>query len=128
MDGVDERALMVRLHDPQLGVGLVGFVDKHFVDLGQRPAAVDFRLALPEQVEVGAVEDEDAHGGGLLGLVNCRSVGQSISGSMVRRHSSFVTCTASSAAMTAAGGTSSRTKTSPMSWMSTKRRRSAFFF
>jgi hypothetical protein len=46
----------------QLDLQLGGQPRQPLVDLGQGGGAVDVRLAAAEQVQVGAVQDEDLHG------------------------------------------------------------------
>jgi len=62
VDGVDEHALVVGLHHTQLGLGAMRLRHQRFVDLGQRPTAVNFRLALPQQIQIWSMQDEYAHG------------------------------------------------------------------
>ncbi len=58
---VHERAFVVRLHDHQLDLEAARQRLQALVDLRQRHRAVDLRLAAAEQVQVGAMQDQDAH-------------------------------------------------------------------
>ena len=59
-DPVDELALVVRLAARHLGAPLGGVALHAAVDLVQRRVAVDAGLARAEEIQVGAVQDEDA--------------------------------------------------------------------
>ena len=107
---VDERALVVRLEEVDLEPELGGADRDPVVDLVQRLAAVDLGLARAEQVEVRALEDEDAR--------HARA-SAAAAGRPAR--------TPSIAAATTASGTSSRT-TTPSAVGSTQRRRPAACF
>ena len=50
---------MIGLADVELDLGRVGAGLQHLVDVGQRLRAIEPRLAAPEQVEVGAVQDKN---------------------------------------------------------------------
>ena len=56
---LDQFVLGVGLETRQRMAGCRGARGEVGIDLGQRRAAVDLRLARAEQVEVGAVQDED---------------------------------------------------------------------
>src|SRR5262249_41430926 len=58
LDEVQDRALGVRLEAGDLAAELVRPPPDHGLDVGQRGAAVDLRLAGAEQVEVGPVDDQ----------------------------------------------------------------------
>ena len=58
---VDEGTFVVRLEALELAAELAGEHLQLGVDLGQRRAAVDVRLAPAKEIEVGAVQDEDLH-------------------------------------------------------------------
>ncbi len=55
VDRVNQRALVVRLEDTQLDPRLIRRRLQHRVDLVQRRAAIDARLARAEQVQVRSV-------------------------------------------------------------------------
>src|SRR5829696_977002 len=57
---IDQGTLMIRLEEIDLDAELRGAGGDAGMDLVQRLGAVDVRLARPEQVEVGTLEDEDA--------------------------------------------------------------------
>ena len=59
---VDEHALVVRLQRLELDAALVSEAMQPLVDLRQGRRAVDVRLAAAEQVQVGAVQDQEFHG------------------------------------------------------------------
>jgi hypothetical protein len=61
VDPVDQRALVVGLEGLQARPSLARHVLQVRVDLAQGRGAVDLGLALPEEVEVGAVQHQDAH-------------------------------------------------------------------
>src|SRR5215831_1854555 len=63
---VDENALVRALERLDLATELTGECDEARVHLFQRHAAVDFRLACSERLEVGSVQDEDAEHRGRL--------------------------------------------------------------
>ena len=54
---VHQRAFVVGLEPVDLGAVPAGRLPDHGLDLAQRRAAVDLRLPLPQQVQVGAVQD-----------------------------------------------------------------------
>src|SRR5207302_9315440 len=58
---VDDLAFVVALEQRHLRVALSRGFANHLVQVGQRSGAVDVRLALAEQVQVGAVDDADLH-------------------------------------------------------------------
>src|SRR5690606_29540891 len=58
LDAFDQRVLGVGLEAGQRVAGGRGAGGEVGVDVGQRRMAVDFRLARAEQVEVGAVQDQ----------------------------------------------------------------------
>ena len=59
LDAFDQRVLGIRLEAFQCMPGLPGAVGEAGIDRGQGGMAVDLRLAIAEQVEVGAVQDQD---------------------------------------------------------------------
>ncbi|MNC96047.1 hypothetical protein D3C83_133180 [compost metagenome] len=61
MEHADQLALDVRLEDDQLDFQLARQGLELLVDLGEGGGAVDVRLAAAEQVQVGAVQDQDLH-------------------------------------------------------------------
>ena len=60
LDPVDQRVLGVGLERLQLMAGRGGLCAQAGIDVGQRRAPVDLRLAAAEQVEVGAVQDQQS--------------------------------------------------------------------
>jgi hypothetical protein len=71
VDGINERALVVRLQCPELDACLRCIVVQLLVYLGQSETAIHFWFATAKKVEVGAVEYEYAVGSSgswLLGL------------------------------------------------------------
>lgn len=69
MDAVDDCALVVRLERLEGVAGSGGFGEAGGLDVGEGGVSVDLRLAGAEEVEVGAVDEEDfGHcGSGLVG-------------------------------------------------------------
>ena len=61
VQAVDQGALVVRLEAIDLAAQLARERPQARVDVGERVAPVDLGLALTEQVQVRAVENEDAH-------------------------------------------------------------------
>lgn len=61
LNGVDQRTLVVGLHEPGLMTPLFGVVRDHAAQVGVGAVAVNVRLTLPQQVQVGAVEDQKLH-------------------------------------------------------------------
>ena len=59
LDPIDEGTLMVGLAEVDFQSRVLGFVAREGLYIGERVRAVNFRLASPQHVEVGAVEDED---------------------------------------------------------------------
>jgi hypothetical protein len=58
VDGIDDDAFVVALHDTQL-VGISGgFVQTH-IDLVERDAAIDVGFACAKEIEIGAMNDSD---------------------------------------------------------------------
>jgi len=66
VDRVHQRALVVGLQDTQRCSALRRDVFQPRVDLRQRDRAIHARFTRAEEVEIGAVEDEDAFHSGLL--------------------------------------------------------------
>lgn len=62
MQGINQRALVVRLLDAQFDAFAARDTLKHAVNVGERLFAIDFRFAHSEQIEVRSVQDEDVHG------------------------------------------------------------------
>ena len=60
VEAIDERALVVRLEEVDLEPELGRPARDLGVDVVERVVAVDLRLTRPDQVEVRALEDEDA--------------------------------------------------------------------
>jgi hypothetical protein len=58
---IHQRALVVGLKPLQVRALRPCRVAHQALDLGERGATVDFRLPLPQQVQVGAVEHRDQH-------------------------------------------------------------------
>src|SRR6516162_11355523 len=52
-----------------------GLLAQPRIDLGQRGAAVDLGLALAEQVQVGAVQDQNLHGALIRALLGSPATG-----------------------------------------------------
>jgi hypothetical protein len=63
LDQVDQHAFVVGLVERQLGAREPGERLATRLDRVERGGPVDMRLPHAEQVQVGAVEDHDAHGG-----------------------------------------------------------------
>jgi hypothetical protein len=61
LDAVDQLALVVGLERLHGRAALGRQLAQARVDLGQGGAAVDLRLALAEQVQIRAVQDQDLH-------------------------------------------------------------------
>jgi len=61
LDAVDQSAFVVALEAAQRGAGGVGDLAEFGIDLGEGLRAVDLGLAGAEQVEVGAMQDENLH-------------------------------------------------------------------
>jgi hypothetical protein len=63
MNPVDQRPFMVGLEgvdrDPEAGSKR----GQSAIDVGQGGVPIDFRLARSEQIQIGAVQDKNAHGG-----------------------------------------------------------------
>jgi hypothetical protein len=57
---VDQRALVIRLETLELRPGRLCEPEKHRVDLVERDRAVDLGLPRAEQIQVRAVENQDA--------------------------------------------------------------------
>ena len=66
VDPVDQLALVVALPEVELEAEFAGEPAAIRLDVGERVAAVDFGLALAEQVEVRPVENDDFRHGGWL--------------------------------------------------------------
>ena len=62
LDPFDHFAFVVGLAEIDGVAGRFGGLATERLDIGERRAAVNLRLALAEQVEVGSVEDEDRAG------------------------------------------------------------------
>ena len=59
LDAIDDVALAVRLEGLQLYMLLLCKADQIPIDLGERIGAIDFRLACAEQVQIGAMYDQN---------------------------------------------------------------------
>src|SRR3990170_5430146 len=59
MQFIDQHPFVIRLEGPDLRAELPGFRLKAIVQLGQGHAAVDFRLTLAEQVQIGTVQNQN---------------------------------------------------------------------
>src|SRR5438105_2039122 len=68
VEAVDQLALVVGLEEADGPAVLLGLGVDHGLDVGQRLAAVDLRLAAAEDVQVGAVGDHEAMLGGHVQL------------------------------------------------------------
>ena len=61
LDGIDQLAFVIGLQPLELDAQHLGVGPQHRLDLGQRRTAVDLRLALSQEVEVGTIENREAH-------------------------------------------------------------------
>src|SRR5262245_30106049 len=61
LNRIYERSFMVRLDPLDLRAELGGFGPDQLLDLSQGGPTVDLGFPRPEQIEIGAVEDGDAH-------------------------------------------------------------------
>lgn len=59
VQGINQRAFVIGLKCPHFEAERFAFGFERGVNIGQRRRAIHLRLARAEQVEVGAVEDED---------------------------------------------------------------------
>jgi hypothetical protein len=59
MDGINESSFMVGLEEGELDLQGLGFCFQGTIDIIECCRAVDTRFALAQEIEIGAVEDED---------------------------------------------------------------------
>src|SRR4249919_747367 len=59
LDAFDQQVLGIALETAQRMPGFLGAGGQASIDLGQRGAAIDSRLAFAEQIEIGAMQDEE---------------------------------------------------------------------
>jgi hypothetical protein len=59
LDAIDDVALAVRLEGLQRDTFLLSKVDQIPVDLGECVGTIDYRLARAEQVQIGAMDDQN---------------------------------------------------------------------
>ena len=59
MEGVDDLSLVIGLDDPDLDLELPGFLSDRLVDLIQRESAILRSIPPTQQIQIGAVDDEN---------------------------------------------------------------------
>jgi hypothetical protein len=117
VDGIDQFPFVIRLQEAQRGALVGGVFRKEGFDIGQRVPAVDLRLAGTEQIEIWAVQDEDAAHYRVIHTV-VRPACQERS--TISKQSFYGSMSCPRIDLTAGSGTSSVTNTSPTSRKSTK--------
>jgi len=61
LDRIDQFAFVIGLQPLELDTQNLGVGPQHRLDLGECRAAVDLRLALSQEIEVGTIENRETH-------------------------------------------------------------------